>query len=191
MSADLELNDWRTEWLAQDVAPEVNSADVRRNALRQQRRRRILHVLELFSGVIFLAGSVAIAWRISSAEMYLWAAVVWLTTLVVSAFSVWNWQTLWRADVKSVAEFAAESERRCLAEIRAARFGKGFIIVQAMISVLWFTWDYHRSEFSTARFGMALLLVIILCIGYWVMFSRFRRKALSELEGIREAGDLR
>jgi hypothetical protein len=191
MSADLELNDWRTEWLAQDEPSRISSADVRRDAIRKQRRRRILHVLELFSGVIFVGGSAAVAWKFPSAECYLWAGIVWLTTLIVSAFSVWNWQVLWKADLRSVAEFAEEYEKRCLAEIRAARFGKGFIIVQAMISVPWFIWDYHRGEFSTARFGGALLFVLLLCVGFWVMFYRYRRAALSTLEGIREAEDLR
>lgn len=191
MSVDLEFNDWRTEWLAQDEAPSIPSAEVRRKAIRQQRRRRILHALELLSGVIFLAGSAVIASKIASAEMYVWAAVVWLTTLIVSAFSVWNWQTLWRADVKSVVDFAEEYGQRCRAEIRAAQFGKGFVIVQAMISVPWLTWDYYRGEFSAARFGGAILLIILLCTGYWLMFSNFRRGALSALEGIRQAGDLR
>lgn len=190
MSADLELNDWRTEWLAQDETGRTSSADVRRDAIRQQRRRRILHVLELFSGVIFVAGSAAVAWKFRSAEFYVWAGVVWLTTLAVTAFSVWNWQILWKADLRSVAEFAGEYEKRCRAEIRAARFGKGFTIFQAVISIPWLTWDYHRGEFSTARFGGAMVLLVLLCVGYWVMFSRYRRAALTALEAIREADDL-
>lgn len=186
MSADLELNDWRAQWQAQVEPRRANAAEIRRNAVRQQRWLRTAQVLELFAGVVFLAASVAVARRGPGMESFLWAAVVWLTTLIVCAFSVWNWRILWKADLKSVAEFAQEYEKRCLAKVRAARFGKGFVVVQAMISVPWLTWDYHRTHLSTATFSQSMLLLIALTGGFWMMFSRYRRAALRELHGIRD-----
>jgi hypothetical protein len=53
---------------------------------------------------------------------------------------LWNWSTLWHEDLKSVAEFSHLYEKRCLAKIRVARFGKGFVIVQALIAAPWLTW---------------------------------------------------
>jgi hypothetical protein len=184
MSADLEFNNWRAEWQAQTEIAAFSSAEIRRAALKQQRRLRAFLALELLSGTLFLVGSAVLAWRVRGAESFLWAAVIWLTTLAASAFSVWNWSTLWQHDVKSVAEFSQVYEKRCLAKIRAARFGKWFLVVQTMISGPWLTWDYHRGDFSTARFGGTMLLMILLSIGFWVLFSRSRRSALRELHGL-------
>jgi hypothetical protein len=49
---------------------------------------------------------------------------------------LWNRSTLWHQDLKSVAEFLHLYEKRCLAKIRVARFGKGFVMVQALIAAL-------------------------------------------------------
>jgi hypothetical protein len=185
MSADLEFNDWRAEWHAQGEVAAHSPADVRRVALRQQRRLRTAHILELLAGVVFLAIGAAVAWRVHSIETFLWAATVWLTTLIASAFSVWNWYTLWKHDLKSVAEFSHVYEERCLAKIRAARFGKAFVVVQALISGPWLTWDYHRGQLSAGRFGGSILLLILLSVGFWFLFSRFRRSTLRELHGLR------
>ena len=185
MSVDLELINWRAQWQAHTAGVAYSSAEVRRDALKQQRRLRIYHVLELLSGLVFLGVSAFFAWRVHSLESFLWAAVVWVTTLAVSAFSVWNWSTLWQLDLKSVAEFSQIYEKGCLAKIRAARFAKWFIVVQAMISVPWLGWDYHRGYLSTARFEGSIFLLILLSIAFWVLFSRSRRSALRKLDGLR------
>jgi len=187
MNADLELNDWRAEWHTQVEPTTPNPADIRRHALNQQQRLRVAHVLELLAGVIFLAISAAVAWSERGVESVLWAAAIWLTTLIVSAFSVWNWHVLWKHDLKSVAEFVQVYEKRCLAKVRAARFGKGFVVVQAMISVPWLTWDYHHSHLSIASFGESMLLLIVLSVGFWLLFSRYRRSALRELDRLRDS----
>lgn len=185
MSADLEFSNWRAEWQAQTEVAAHSSAEVRRDALKQQRRLRTSHVLELLSGVLFLVASALFAWRVRGLEAFLWAAVVWLTTVAVSAFSVWNWSPLWQHDLKSTAEFSQVYEKRCLAKIRAARFGKWFVIMQVTISLPWLTWDYGRGDFSTARFGGAMVLLILLSIGFWVLFSRSRCSALHQLDKLR------
>jgi len=95
-----------------------------------------------------------------------------------------NWSTRWHQDLKSVAEFSHLYEKRCLAKIQAARFGKGLVSVQALIAAPWLTWDYHRGDISDARFGGGMLFLILLIIGYWVWFSRSRRSALREFHGL-------
>lgn len=184
MNADFEFNDWRAEWQSQAEPVPPNTASVRRNALKQQWRLRAAHVLELFSGVFFLVFSAAFAWRMHNLESVLWAAIVWLTTLIASAFSVWNWSALWKHDVRSIAEFSEVYEKRCRAKIRASRFGRGFVIVQALITGPWLSWDYYRGEFSTFRFGVAMLIWALLSIGFWVGFSRYRRSTLRELQAL-------
>lgn len=190
MSADLELTSWRAEWQAQTEVDTSTSGQVRRTALKQQQRLRISHAFELLSGVFFLCASAAFAWRVRTTEFFLWAAVVWMTTLIVSAFSLWNWSALWRHDLKSVAEFSQVYEKRCLARIRAARFGKWFVVVQIVIAGPWLTWDYHHGEFSTTRFAGAMLLMTLLSIVFWLLFLRTRRSALRELHELQTIRDI-
>lgn len=184
MSTDLELTEWRAEWQSQTEVATYSAADARRDALKQQFRLRAAHVLELLSGALFLAFSALFAWKVRGVEIFLWAAVVWMTTLIASAFSLWNWSSLWVHDLRSVAEFAQIYEKRCLAKLRAARFGRGFVVVQVLITGPWLSWDYHRGDFGVARFGAAMLLVFLASIGFWIFFSRSRRSALRELHGL-------
>jgi hypothetical protein len=189
MRNDLEFNDWRAEWKAQVGSDAKSSAEVRRNAIRQQRRLRAGHIFEIAVGIVFLAFSAVVAWRAPGVESFLWAAAVWLTTLVVSAFSLWNWRILWIADIKSVSKFMDEYEKRCRAGARAASFGKWFLIVQLTISAPWLTWDYFRHRLSNTTYGGSIVLLLGLTVGFWVFFARNRRTAMEELQKVREGRD--
>jgi hypothetical protein len=181
---DLELNDWRAEWKAQTVATEKSAVDLRAAAVRQQSRLRAAHVAELFAALIFLWFSAALAWRNPDLETWLWTGTVWASTLAATAFSVWNWNILWKANVKSVAEFALDYQKRCLASLRAVRFGMRFLVVQNAITVPWLTWDYLRHRITDVRFAAAMALVAALSLGFWLFFTRFRLTALRDLEGL-------
>ncbi len=182
MKDDMELNDWRTEWKAQTVAPEKSAVDLRAGAVKQQRRLRAAHVAELFVALIFLLFSAAFAWRNPTLETWLWAGIVWASTVAATVFSIWNWNILWQANVKSVAEFALDFQKRCMASLRAVRFGMRFLVVQNAITVPWLTWDYLRHRITDARFAAAMALVAALSLGFWLFFTRFRRTALRDLE---------
>jgi cation transport ATPase len=182
MKDEMELNDWRTEWKAQTVAAEKGAADLRIGAVTQQRWLRAGHVGELFIALIFLWFSAVFAWRNPNFETWLWAGIVWASTLAATAFSLWNWNVLWKANVKSVAEFALDYQKRCLASLRAARFGMRFLVVQNAITVPWLTWDYFRHRITDVRFAAAMALVAALSLGFWLFFTRFRRAALQQLE---------
>lgn len=97
MNNDSELNDWRTEWRAQPPLPHMTWADLRAKAVKQRRRLRVSHVAELLVALIFLVFSAAVARRNPGLETKLWAAAVWATTATVTAFSLWNWNILWKA----------------------------------------------------------------------------------------------
>jgi hypothetical protein len=185
VKSDTELNDWRAEWIAQTAASEKNPADLRAGAVKQQRRLRTAHVGELLAAAIFLLFSAAVAWRTSALETWLWAATVWAATLAATAFSVWNWAIVWRANVKSVTEFALDYQQRCVASLRAARFGVRFLAVQNAIAVPWLTWDYLRHGLSGVRFAESIALLACLALGFWLLFTRYRRIALQELEQLR------
>lgn len=190
MYRDHEFDDWRTAWQTQGQIATFSTGEVRRAALKQQLRLRVAHILEILTGVVLLVLSAVIAWNLQSTEMFLWAAVIWLATLVASVFSILNWDILWKHDLKSVAEFSDVYEKRCLAKIKAARFGKGFVIVQTLIPGFWLSWDYYRSELSTVRFVGALLFLIVFSAGFWAYFSRYGQSALQELQQLEATRDL-
>jgi hypothetical protein len=155
-------------------------------SVAQQRSLRIRHVLELFSGLILLGFSGVFAWKNPSAETYLWAATVWLGTLIASAFSVRNWKSLWAANLKCVTEFTDHYRQRCAAELRAARFGLWFLAVQLAITVPWLTLDYLRKELTGRCLAVSLLVLALQTAGFIALFRNMRRRALQELESLRE-----
>jgi hypothetical protein len=185
MTGDPEIHDWRTEWLAQPTTGNTNAADIRHLAVKQQRRLRAWHVAELLAAVVLLMFSAKVAWQDSTLEARLWAAAVWATTLVVTAFSLWNWHILWKANLQSVSEYAANYQMRCIASLRAARFGMGFLAVQTAIAVPWLTWDYLRQELTGMRYAASLAILSILVLGFWLWFTHRRRTALRELDEVR------
>jgi hypothetical protein len=162
----------------------LSTADLRAKAVRQQRRLRISHAGELLAALLFLVFSAVIAGRNSGLETKLWAAAVWATTADVTAFSLWNWNILWKANAKSVTEFAVDYEKRCMASLRAVRFGMRFIVVQIAIVVPWLTWDLVLHRLVVVRFAEMIALVACLALGFWYLFSHYRRISLRELEAL-------
>jgi hypothetical protein len=121
-------------------------------------------------------------------EAIVWSVVVWLTTLGASAFSIWNWRTLWSNEGESVADFAAIYRKCSLATIRAVRFGYAFLALQVTIAVLCLTRDFARGQFSLARFAIALALLAVLSAGFLIWFRRSIRHARRELDHIESFG---
>ena len=185
MNNDSELNDWRTEWRAQPPLPHMTWADLRAKAVKQRRRLRVSHVAELLVALIFLVFSAAVARRNPGLETKLWAAAVWATTATVTAFSLWNWNILWKANAKAVTEFAVDYENRCMASLRAVRFGMGFLIVQVAIAVPRLTWDLVLKHLPVVRFAVLIAIVVCLALGLWYLFTRYRRISVRELEARR------
>lgn len=181
MTGDMELREWRAEWMSLSRTCEKSPADIRRNAVRQQRRLRFWHVLELLAAIVFLAFSGMAVKRDPGLEICLWAATVWAATVAVTAFSIWNWRILWNSNLKSVSEYALEYKKICVARLRAARFGMGFLATQVAIAVPWLTWDYLRQRTSGIVFAESLAVIAGLVLGFCVVFIHHRRTATREL----------
>lgn len=182
MNQDAEIESWRAQWTSQADAGDRTPGELRRKAVQQQRSLRARHLFELVMAIILLIFSAGFAARNPSVEVYLWAAVVWAGTIVAAAFSLWNWRSLWTADLKSVAEFTEHYRKRCLAGIRAVRFGKLFLVVQVAISAPWLTGDYLRHRMSGVSFGLAMLVLAALTLGFVLWFAHFQRRASLELK---------
>lgn len=178
---DAEIESWRAQWHKQGYAPGT-PGELRRKAVAQQKSLRIRHVLELFSGLVLLGFSSVFVWKNPSPETCLWAAIVWLGTLVAFAFSILNWKSLWAANLKCVSEFTEHYRQRCVAQLRAARFGLWFLAIQLAISVPWLTLDYLRKELTGRTFGTSILILALLTAGFIAFFRHMRRRALLELD---------
>jgi hypothetical protein len=188
--SDFEMNQWREQWLAQPAVAAKSPAEIRGAALRQQRRLRWSQIGEFLTAVALLAFSGVMASRNPSLEGWLWAAAVWITTLAATAFTVWNWRGLWKANVQSVADFARHYETRCLGSLRAVRFGLAFLVVQAAIAFPWLAWDYATGQITGSRFAGASAQLGCLVIGFVLYFLHYRRRAQRELEQLRATRQL-
>ena len=189
MNTNAELEVWRDAWKdpAQTAATQ-QAFDLRRETHRQERYLRIRYVLAFVWAAAFLIFSV-VAVR-NGLQRIPWALVVWITTFIAMGFSIWNWRTLWNATSASTSEFADLYAKRCMAKLRAVRFGYWFLAMQLAIAVPWLSWDFYRGG-DNGQFGIrsyVITMLVLACITAIFIFSftRTRRATLRELEQLRD-----
>jgi len=186
MAADSELDLWRSAWTAAVAVESPAPFDVRAAGLRQERRLRIRYLLNLAVAAALAALPLWVLrdnWRV---EAVVWAAVVWITTLIATAFEIWNWRTLWRTAAHSVTEYAGVYEARCHATLRAVRFGYAFLALQLAISLPWLTLDLVRGEMTAARYIAAVIVLGTFTAIFILWFRVSRRRALAELAQVKD-----
>jgi hypothetical protein len=189
MSLDPELRAWQEGWKAGSKPVAGDTADIRAEAARQESRLRLRFAAESVVALLLLIGSFVVAWIDRRAEMIFWAGYVWVATLMASAFSVWNWQTLWKASATSVSDFTALYRSRAFASIRAATTGIWLLGVQVGVVIVWFATDLAGRRIRVSKFAeaMALLVLLTLLIGFGLI--RLRAKAMQELRRIGSDGE--
>jgi hypothetical protein len=184
-----ELDVWRDAWQApREAPPVVAKYDLRRETRRQERWLRARYVFSCVFALGLLIFSVYAVHR--NMQGLLWAAVVWLTTFIALGFSIWNWRTLWNATSASTSEFAALYEKRCLATLRAVRFGYAFLAMQLAIVIPWLSWDFHRGG-TSGNFGLvpylrSMGLLVCLSAIFIFSFARTKRRTLMEVGRLKE-----
>jgi len=180
----------RGAWQEAEAPGKYESFDVCDRAKRKEIRLKVLHVLELACALVLLVGSVMVAQYLRLLEMWIWASVVWITTLAASGFSIWNWRSLWKAENKTAVEYAETYENYCIAGLRQIRFGYRLLAVQLAIVVPWFSWKFFfavgAAHWNLARYLIGMGLAAVLTTVYLVWFSTAGRKRLRELELLRE-----
>lgn len=191
MSNPSELDVWRLAWKAETEPVKRDSAfDVRQEAMRQQRRLQTRHILELCFAVVLIGFAAFYLKRNFSSETLVWAIVIWILTLGATAFSIWNWRALWTASNQSTSAYAAAYRRRCMAGLRAIRFGYRLLALELVIVVPWLTSDFYKGgssgEFRVRAYLIRLGLVAFLAGAYLFAFRRSRRRTLLELARLEE-----
>ena len=77
-------------------------------------------------------------------------------------------------------------ETRCIATLRAVRFGYAFLALQFAIAAPWLTWDFARRQIFAARYAFCLVLLGTLTVAFIIWFRRSRQRVLLELTQIKE-----
>ncbi len=188
MSAHSEFEIWREAWKTSVEAVEPETGfDVRAEAIRHERGLRAKYVFELAFAVALIAFAALVLSRDFRAETLAWAIVVWITTVAAASFAIWNWRSVWRTSHQSTSEYAIAYRKRCIASLRAVRFGYRFLTVQVAIAVPWLTWDfYRRGAEGRFSYAMSLLLLALLTAVFLFAFRRSRRSASSRLARLDE-----
>jgi len=186
MNSESELDRWRSAWTSGVRAEVPAPFDLTAAHRRQERRLRIHYILNMVVAVALIVFAALVLRCNPRAEVLVWAVVVWLTTLGSTAFYIWNWRALWRTAAKSVRDYADVCETRCIATLRAVRFGYAFLALQFAIAAPWLTWDFARGQIFAARYAFCLVLLGTLTVGFIVWFRRSLQRALLELTQIKE-----
>ena len=187
MTVDAEMENWREAWESSgECSRQPDIFDVRQKARRKEFRLRMFHLVEFIWALFLLSFSCWMASRYPSAEMTMWAVVIWALTLLAEGYSLWNWRMLWRAETKSTLECAQIYEKYCIAGLRYIRFGYGFLAVNLAITIPWLSWKFF-SQPGTGHLNLTAYLVSLgliagLTAGYLFWFHRARKNRHQELE---------
>lgn len=188
MNMDLELAEWRTDWLAHG-APDAKllRLDLRLLVDRKRRRMRLALFGQFGYGAALLAFSAWFASRRPTLEWILWAAVLWAATFVAAGFTIWNKAGTWRAMQESNAAFLELSRRRCLRELRAVHIGRWSLAAQLAIVAPWLSWDFiiHRLPLGPYLFGISV--TVLVAAVYLTSFAARERRILRDLEYLNQA----
>jgi hypothetical protein len=187
MNTDAELENWRELWhLPSETLEQLDQFDVRTAVKLKVLRLKVFHTLEYAWALFLLGFSFKVAWNVNTTEMYVWAVVIWASTLGATAYSIWNWRSLWRAEQKSASEYVRTYQRHCVAGLRQVRFGYYFLAVSLAITVPWLSWKFFRSgpgkDLSLSAYLVSMGVIAGLTVAYLLWFRRSRRNRLRELE---------
>jgi hypothetical protein len=183
---DQELKDWQATWQSSAAAEwRTPSFDIRSHAARAGRRLTVRYASGCLFALVFLAVSALYAQRHPTLQWLLWAAAVWIATLVAVAFMIWNGRGLWTAADRSSAAYVELSRKRCVAELRAVRFGYALLSAELVVVIPWLLWDFFSKRslpgFDRASHLSGFAVLLALTVGYLVWFTLYRRRKLREL----------
>ncbi len=133
MNMDLELDAWREEWLRETAVP----PDLRRKVERHSRWMRFMRLNEILITVVFGGGTVLWAVRVARADVFVFAALTWISLGMAWAFSLRNVRGLWSPAAESHAEFLQLSIRRCQAQIKSTLFASILYLFNLTFTLTW------------------------------------------------------
>ncbi len=186
MNPESEIEVWRTQWKETGRCQSVDAHNFRIDHNRQRWWLRLHYFFGLAFAALLICYAAFVLRSDFRAEVLAWAVVVWITTLVVTGFSVWNWRGLLGVSGRSVREYADAYERRSMAMLRAIRFGYWFLGLQLSITAPWITIDFLRHQTTVRQYVTGMGFLCALSVAFVAWFGRSRRKAVRELNQVEE-----
>jgi hypothetical protein len=112
-----------------------------RQRVRRQRVRMIVSLTgEGLLSIVWLSTAVLLALRRPSAPILILAAGIWAFVGVAMTFSIWNSIGAWRPAGESVRDFVELARERYLRDLRAVRFGMALLLVMLVFTLGWTQW---------------------------------------------------
>lgn len=173
--------------LWREQAPsEASASQVRQRVSRQT---RLMWLTAAIEGSLVLALVPFTWWYAGDAPSLGRIALLvsmWIINLGFLAFSIINRRGSWQAESESVAAWVELWSRRVRARVRAARFVRLAVMVQAALVVLlvWFDAD---PAVSLARLRSAATLAMVIVVAYLAWAAWYERRALAELADVASA----
>jgi hypothetical protein len=136
MTNDVELENWRREWLTRSVPADADAAErLRRRVLRETSWLKLGLIVPILV-TLGIGGWVILRLRTGQPLDVLLAVETWAFIVVVWAVSFWIARGTWRPFADTTAAFVDLSIRRCEANLRGATFGAWLYVFQLVFLVV-------------------------------------------------------
>lgn len=187
MNMDLEMTEWRAQWLTEEpAAAPLLHQDLRGLVERKSRNMRLAFAGQMAWGIALMAFSAWFASRHRTFEWILWAAVIWLAAFIMAGFAVWNAAGTWTAMQESNAAFLELARRRSMREWRAVHFGRWALAVQLGIVMVWFSINALTGRMPANSYLFGVALIVLIAAIYLTVFSARERRIQRELAYLSE-----
>lgn len=177
---DDELRGWQAQW--QQGSDDLGVVSLR--AHRDNRRHRLLAVVEYAVAVLLLAGSLAFAFWRDHPDIWIWAGAIWLLAVPALVFTAWNRRGLWGGAGMTARDHLQLSLLRCRRALHALRIGYG-LLVASTVTVSLFAVGLVGSDPGIKPWMLVSLAVVVVLhlVVMRVLHRRLlhRERALSEL----------
>lgn len=183
MAFDPEMEEWRSHWSTlTGIADRPKTSNVIIAARRHQLRSNIGLAANVAFGILLILGSLLISRRMNDPELVLWAATVWITTLVAMLLAFNSWRESRIRNFENVASFAALQRHKARAEQRNVRAGSVFLAIVVSIGLGWLTADLIAGRIRFARYAAALGIQLALAAGWGCIFAYIWKRSNAVLE---------
>jgi hypothetical protein len=180
-------------WRSRTEAAEPLIEALRKRVRRDTRRWMAAAVAEGAVTLGLLGFSALLAFRTPSTHNLIWAAAIWIFTIIAAGFSLYGYLRVFDPMARSTEAFLDISRRRCLTKIRAARFAYGLLAAELVFIAVWGAWEWsldpgHFKGNPAALYLRYGLVAALACaLGAWAHFMHSRAaRDLEELEEIRK-----
>jgi hypothetical protein len=180
---DLELADWRADWIAENLPDAaLLRVDLRLLVERGSRRMRFAFAGQLLCAAAILVFTAWFASRNPTLEWILWAAVLWVSTFLGIGLAIRTRTGTWKALGQSNAAFLDLSLRRCRRELRAIHHGRWSLAAALSIVMGWLSLDAFLHRLPVGPYLLGVTINVLIAAVWLAIFTTRERRANREFE---------